>query len=44
MTNLIWKCFDQIAPLGTAHSHRSKKIIEVAQNDFATIKPQINDT
>ncbi len=39
---LTYKHFLEILPLGTAHGHRSKKIIEIAQKEFAATTPVLD--
>ncbi len=41
MGNIILKYLNEIIPLSTAYGQRSKKIIELAQNEFEKIVPQI---
>jgi DNA sulfur modification protein DndD len=42
--NIIQKHLDALAPLGTAQGLRSKKIIELAQNEFTTAVSEITVT
>ncbi len=39
--NIVFKHFNTLVPLGTPHSLRSKKIIEIAQNEFTFTEPEI---
>jgi len=42
--NIVLKHFNILAPLGTGHGNRSRKFIELAQNEFASTVPGITIT